>query len=246
MANIYTSRYIIHWRSRKMAQDSITIKGTRGGLLILLDASKDFNELKNNLINKFTTAKGFFKGAPFALVPTSPLSLQETAELKSICEKHGLVPSSNIAMPIKRTKKVHKIASTEPSLAQENNEQTLLREGTLRNGHELVYDGNVMFLGDIHLGATIKASGNILIMGTLKGKAHAGIKGKKDAVIVAYKFEPQLISIAGIVACSPNQKSEPFPEIAKLINEKIIVEPYMSKVSRNTSFIYSKSSRRIV
>ncbi|BCV22179.1 septum site-determining protein MinC [Moorella sp. Hama-1] len=312
-----------------MAQDCITIKGTRGGLLILLDASRDFNEIRSNLAAKFAAARGFFRGASYALVPTSPLDRRETAELEAICREHGLVPGENIALPYRRRPEGSRnlpltagaltvaagsrqpageedstwpagsgslaataaagallpgttrmwppadarataTAASLPLLAQPSpflpgqmpvaagtaglpapgplpvepevaagllatDLPTLLDEGNLRNGQEINYPGHVMWLGDVHQGAIIKAGGHILIMGILRGKAYAGIRGNRSATIVAYRLEPEQLGIAGVLARSPEQKTRrDYPEIARLAETSIVINPYLSlKPHRN-------------
>lgn len=238
-----------------MAQDCITIKGTRGGLLIILDASRDFDEIRANLAAKFAAARGFFRGASFALVPTSPLDSTEKAELEAICREHGLVPGQNIALPYRRRPLARGTAAASTpagATATANTARlpvpmalpgesevatglfatdlpTLLDEGNLRNGQEIDYPGHVMWLGDVHQGAVIKASGHILIMGTLRGKAYAGIRGNRSATIVAYRLEPEQLGVAGVLARAPEQKTRRnYPEIARLVGTSIVIEPYLS------------------
>lgn len=220
-----------------MAQDCITFKGTRGGLLILLDASRDFNELRTNLAAKFAAARGFFRGATFALVPTSPLGSRETAELEAICREHGLVPGNNITLPecyrpFKKPAHTAKSGTLREVDAYQDTAElsTLLEECNLRNGRELVYDGHVVLVGNVHEGATIKAKGNILVMGTLRGSAYAGVSGNRKAVIVAYRLVPEQLGIAGIIARSPEQNvRRAYPEIARLDGNCIIVDPYLRR-----------------
>jgi septum site-determining protein MinC len=229
-----------------MAQDCITFKGTRGGLLILLDASQDFNELRANLAAKFAAARGFFRGATFALVPTSPLSNRETAELEAICREHGLIPGTNIPLPERyrwksqgkqpRTPMISALPAAgvpvtpASPMAGTAEPPTLLQEGNLRNGQELAYAGHVVLVGNVHQGAVIKATGHVLVMGTLLGSAHAGIAGDRAAVIVACCLAAEQLSIAGVIARSPEQKTRrAYPEIARLAGNKIIVEPYTKR-----------------
>ena len=42
------------------------------------------------------------------------------------------------------------------------------------------------------------AKGNIIILGALRGAAHAGICGNEDAVIVAFEMAPISVRIAGL------------------------------------------------
>lgn len=235
-----------------MAQDCITFKGTRGGLLILLDASRDFNELQANLAAKFVAARGFFRGGTCALLPTSPLDSRQKAELEAICREHGLQPGANIPLPDRyRPRKgrdnlspatTAAAATRQPSspamlhlapapeVAESRELPTLLRETVLRNGQELTYQGHIMLVGNVHRGATIKATGHILVLGRLQGSAQAGISGDRSAVIVAYRLAPVQLSIAGVIARSPEQKiGRDYPEIARLAGNNITVEPYLKR-----------------
>ena len=212
-----------------MANDCVTIKGTLNGLMIILDASQDFNELRGNLAAKFAAADGFFRGAPFALMPTSPLSSHETEELEAICCEYGLVPKSGISPAVrKKNLQVTRKARTPALETMPAELPTLLEEGNLRNGQVIKSKGHVMFVGDVNHGAVIKAVGHIMVMGNLMGSAHAGIKGDTEAVIIAHRLFPEQLRIARVIARSPEQKTRhPYPEIARLINHKIIIEPYI-------------------
>jgi septum site-determining protein MinC len=240
-----------------MAQDCITIKGTRNGLLIVLDASRDFNELRSSLATRFAMARGFFQGAPFALLSTSPLSGRETAELEAICQQHGLVLGANIPLadryrqPRTRHRPAPETAAMDaarrprsdiippvmtaavPALVADEatgGYPTLLNEGNLRNGQELACNGHVTLVGNIHPGAVIKAGGNIMVMGALLGSAYAGVSGDRNAVIVAHRLAPEQLGIAGVIACSPEHKQKrAYPEIARLIGAAIVVEPYLNR-----------------
>lgn len=212
-----------------MAHDCITIKGTLNGLMIILDASRDFNELRAKLAAKFADANGFFQGAPFALMPTSPLSSHETKELEAICREYGLVPKSGIT-PAFYKKTPQNTRKTEASATEIMSAElpTLLEEGNLRNGQVIKSEGHVMFVGDVNQGAVIKAVGHIMVMGNLMGSAHAGIKGDTEAVIIAHRLFPEQLRIARVIARSPEQTTKrSYPEIARLINRKIIIEPYL-------------------
>lgn len=212
-----------------MAQECITIKGTLNGLMIILDASRDLSELRGKLAAKFDAANGFFEGAPFALVPSSPLNNHETKELEAVCRKYGLVPKPGITPTV--YKKAPRFTEKINATAVENKPvelPTLLKEGNLRNGQVIQSEGHVMFIGDVNQGAVIKAVGHIMVMGNLMGSAYAGINGNTEAVIIAHRMRPEQLRIGPMIARSPKQMGQPsYPEIAKLINSKIIIEPYM-------------------
>lgn len=78
-----------------------------------------------------------------------------------------------------------------------------LHRGTLRAGDQLEMTGSLLLLGDVNPGASIRASGHVLVWGRLRGNAHAGCDGDEDARIVALQLRPLQLRIAGAVARGP-------------------------------------------
>ena len=46
---------------------------------------------------------------------------------------------------------------------------------TIRSGMKIQYNGNLVIIGDVNPGAEVIATGNIIVMGALRGIAHGGI-----------------------------------------------------------------------
>lgn len=119
--------------------------------------------------------------------------------------------------------------------------ETLYVEANLRSGQLIRYPGNVFVLGDVNPSAEIIAAGDIIIWGTLRGVAHAGADGDKEAKIIAMKIEAGQIRIAnrileikksqnkkpslGILG-SPKKATNVIPELAKIKNNEIIISRY--------------------
>ena len=61
------------------------------------------------------------------------------------------------------------------------------------------YRGALFFCGDVNSGAEVVAGDNIVILGALRGLAHAGAKGNEKAIIAAGKIDTVQIRIANIV-----------------------------------------------
>lgn len=78
-----------------------------------------------------------------------------------------------------------------------------LHQGTLRSGDHLNIDGSLLLLGDLNPGASIRASGHVLVWGRLRGMAHAGADGDQEARIVALQLRPLQLRIADAVARGP-------------------------------------------
>lgn len=76
---------------------------------------------------------------------------------------------------------------------------TRLFRGSLRSGQKLEFEGSLVIIGDVNSGAEVIASDNIIIVGTLRGLAHAGAKGNKMAIIAANSIEGPQVRIANVV-----------------------------------------------
>lgn len=76
---------------------------------------------------------------------------------------------------------------------------TKVIDGSLRSGKRIEFKGSLVILGDVNAGAEVIAEEHIIILGTLRGLAHAGAKGNRKAMIVANEIDARQIRIANIV-----------------------------------------------
>ena len=99
---------------------------------------------------------------------------------------------------------------------------------TIRGGQCISYQGNIVIIGDINSGSEVYAAGNVIVLGRIKGKVSAGTNGNTKAVIAAFLLQPEILKIANIIAMSPDDVEKPsYPELAKIKDGSIIVEPYL-------------------
>ena len=80
-----------------------------------------------------------------------------------------------------------------------DNSETKFYKGNMRSGKKIEFEGSVVVIGDVNGGAEIIAGENIIILGILRGLAHAGAKGNKKAIIATNRIECPQIRIANIV-----------------------------------------------
>ncbi|GAB6280802.1 MAG: septum site-determining protein MinC [Thermovirga sp.] len=78
--------------------------------------------------------------------------------------------------------------------------QVLLVEESLRSGRKIEHDGEVIVLGNVNDGAEVIAGGSVVVMGRLRGLAHAGLGREDDAFIVAGQFEANLVRIGSKIS----------------------------------------------
>lgn len=103
--------------------------------------------------------------------------------------------------------------------------ETKFHRGSLRSGQKMESDGSLVILGDVNSGAEIMASDNIVVLGALRGLAHAGAKGNKQAIISAGLLDTVQIRIANIVK-EIDRDEEPLHKQAyvSVINDEIVIE----------------------
>ncbi len=80
-----------------------------------------------------------------------------------------------------------------------DNSETKFHKGSLRSGKKLEFEGSLVIIGDVNGGAEVVAGENIVVLGALRGLAHAGAKGNKKAIIATNKIECPQIRISNIV-----------------------------------------------
>ena len=103
--------------------------------------------------------------------------------------------------------------------------ETKFHRGSLRSGQKMEVEGSLVILGDVNSGAEVIASDNIVVLGALRGLAHAGAKGNKQAIIAAGLFDAVQVRIANIVK-EINRDEEPLHKQAYLsvVDDKIVIE----------------------
>lgn len=103
--------------------------------------------------------------------------------------------------------------------------ETKFHRGSLRSGQKIEEDGSIVIIGDVNSGAEVVAADNIVILGTLRGLAHAGAKGNTKAIIAAGKLDTVQLRIANIVK-EIDRDEEPMHRQAYVYieDDKMIIE----------------------
>lgn len=75
--------------------------------------------------------------------------------------------------------------------------EPMVLTGSVRSGQQVfAQNKSLVVLGNVSSGAEVMADGDVYVMGSLKGRALAGIGGNVGARIVCQRFDAELISIA--------------------------------------------------
>jgi len=194
----------------------LEIKGvTVPALLIKLDDGKSFEENLEELEEKLSSA--FFKGSVSILdLSNSDLSEEQIKKIEEILKKYN---NRVLGYKTENKKPKRKI----PEITEKKSLKIINK--TVRSGQRIEYDGDVLVIGDVNPDAYIVASGNVVVMGTLRGVVHAGANGDETAVVMALKLIPQQLRIGSFFTRSPDNPEMPeYPEKAYIENNQIVIE----------------------
>ncbi|MCY9658999.1 septum site-determining protein MinC [Paenibacillus chondroitinus] len=201
-----------------VAKHHVMIKGVKDGLVFLLNDACDWQDLLKELQHKLEKTHQQILTGPIIHVHVKLGSREATEEQKEeirsvIKQKGNLLIQSIESDPRKEV-------VIEPAARM-----STLR-GMIRSGQTLHHEGDLLYLGDVNPGGTITSTGNIYIMGSLRGMAHAGIDGDDKAIIAASHMRPTQLRIAGIISRSPDEWGieEAFMEFAYVKDGKMEID----------------------
>jgi septum site-determining protein MinC len=81
-------------------------------------------------------------------------------------------------------------------------------------------------MGDANAGSEIIAGGNVIVLGALKGMAHAGNRGDDNCFISAISMSPTQLRIGKIITYVPNKAvggEKPGPATAYIQNSEVYI-----------------------
>ena len=93
---------------------------------------------------------------------------------------------------------------------------------SIRSGQKEEYPGSLVICGDVNAGGEVVAGGNVIIVGALRGVAHAGANGNMLAMISANSIDVTQIRIGNLVK-EIEEKIEKNP-VCKVSGNEIIIE----------------------
>lgn len=204
-----------------MKKNVISINLRKDEIVIKLSEDATHMEIVENLKRKLPELKKLYKGAKTPIKVTGKiLKNKEIDEIQELI-KNKIDVEIEFDMP--KTLGLSSIRKTfEREIAVS---ETKFHRGSLRSGQKLETEGSLVILGDVNSGAEVMASDNIVVLGALRGLAHAGAKGNKQAIIAAGLFDAVQVRIANIVK-EIDRDEEPMHKQAyiSVLEDKIIIE----------------------
>jgi len=197
-------------------RQNVTIKGTKEGLVLHLDDTCSYEELKKELDQKLSANSRTQEERNLISVKVNVgiryLTDEKREELKNLIRQKKNLVVDDIESDVITMEEAKRLNA-------ENEVMTV--SSIIRSGQVLKAPGDVLLIGDVNPGGTVVAGGNIFIMGSLKGVAHAGCFGNEEAVIAASSMKPTQLKISDFINRAPDtiQSSEKREMECAYINE---------------------------
>lgn len=196
--------------------NSVIIKGTKSGIIVVLDSKMDFQELKECVAKKFEESAKFLGNAKMALTfEGRQLTNDEQRELLNVINENSDLHIVCIVDMDKEKEEIFSKSLNDRLMELQSNTGQFYK-GNLRSGQVLEVESSIIVIGDVNPGAKVVSKGNIIILGSLKGNAFAGAAGNAKAFVVALDMEPVQIRIADTIARAPDKKSKEVVKEAKI------------------------------
>lgn len=180
------------------AKHHVTIKGVKDGLVFVLDDSCRFTDLLEELQHKLMNTHQKILSGPLIHVRIHlgerRINEAEKEQIKELISQRGNLLVQSIESD----------SDKQPEATDGKVELKILK-GIIRSGQTVEHEGHVMLLGDVNPGGSLLSTGDIYIMGSLRGMAHAGAEGDFSAIIAASHMRPTQLRIAGIISRPPDE-----------------------------------------
>ncbi|MBY6275016.1 septum site-determining protein MinC [Symbiobacterium thermophilum] len=213
-----------------MRQDIVIRGTTRTGLVLLLPDEGEFSAVLERLADRLANSGRFFAGGRVQVhVGNRRLSPEDREALEQTLQRSGMVLLS-VKEGGDPLAEVQPPEAGAPPVPPPPSGNTLVVTKTVRSGQEIRHDGDVIILGDVNPGAVVVATGHIVVMGALRGVAHAGCTGNRTAIVAATKLRPTQLRIAEVIGRAPDGDApQSYPEVARIRGDLIVVEASAEK-----------------
>lgn len=202
----------------KILKPSITIKGTKEGLVFFLDDSRPFptvlKELQYKLENN--NASHIWDGPSMKV--RIKLGKRQISKPEEIAIRDLFATKKNLMIQAFECEGAPYLVDHHPGIE--------MLVGTVRSGQVLTHTGDLLLLGDVNPGGSVQCTGSIYVLGSLRGLAHAGSKGDRTAIIAASVLRPTQLRITDVISRPPDswEETEVGMRFSYLQDNQIIVD----------------------
>ena len=175
--------------------NTISILSNKNNLILKISENASMHDIKKELKKRLPELKKFYQEEKNPILLTGKiLKSKEVDEIQNMIQEYLKI---KVEFDTPRNLGLHGIKKDFRKKIEES--ETKFIQTSLRSGQKVEYEGSVVILGDVNDGAEIIAEDNIVVMGILRGMAHAGARGNEQAIIAANLISSPQIRIASII-----------------------------------------------
>ena len=176
-------------------KNSVVINLRKDEIIIKINEKAEQSEIMECLNNKIQAIKKLSQAEETSVYVIG--KILEKEEMKEI--KDLITSNTGVKVSFDSPKALGLYGIKDVFEKEIKSSETKFHKGSLRCGQKVEFEGSVVILGDVNNGAEVIAGENIVILGELRGLAHAGAKGNKKAIIATNLIESPQIRIANKV-----------------------------------------------
>ncbi len=217
-----------------MANSTVALRAYRDGFHLIIKPQLSIIEIEEAIKEEISRMNRPLKGTSIQVDLKGPtLKEEEVAYLMSrLKETYNLVvrdirvsAEEPAPPPIAAAPTTHTIRQDVSPPDSREGEPSQIVPYTIRSGQtEDFPQGSLIIYGDVNSGAEVQAGGDIIVLGALRGSAHAGINGRLSSVIIALDLVPSQLQIGNYLNRVPiDKKSRGYPQIARIGKDDVIV-----------------------
>ena len=201
--------------------NSVSINLKTDEVIIKIEDNATQDEIISELTKKLKELKKMYKDEKTPIRVTGKiLKNKEIEEIREIIKKQIDV---EIKFDTPTTLGLHSI--TRSYKKDVGTSETTFHKGSLRSGQKIEVEGSIVIIGDVNSGAEVIAADNIIVIGTLRGLAHAGAKGNKEAIIAASTLDVVQLRISNIVMEIDREEENVYEHAYIYVDDdKIVIE----------------------
>lgn len=207
-------------------KDKVRLKSYTKGIKIVIEEDAVFEEVLEEIADKFKDSEKFFGKAKLAVTFEGRENTIE--EENAILDKIKETSAVNIVCVVS-AQSDHAFDRAVGSIEQILSSDTAqFYRGDLTGKALLETEQNIIILGNVHKGSCVVSKKDIIVLGKLEGSAYAGADGKAH-FIAALSMNPETVRIGDIKGKTKGKgfwgrKKQTSPQMAYPKGEEIVFE----------------------
>ncbi|URI12272.1 septum site-determining protein MinC [Ligilactobacillus salivarius] len=201
-------------------QKSVVLKGYKDGYEIELKADAAFSQILIELTELFERLKHEKEKNDEKIT----FNIKTGARLLTIDQKHEIEKIVDNYPNFLVHRIVSDVINIKEALQIMDSKNVHVNGDVIRNGQVKDITGDVLFLGNLHQGGILRATGNIYVMGSVNGIIHAGFDSNVRSIILGDISGAQQLRIGDLVDIVDEEKVTVGTDSLVFVNDLHVLE----------------------